>query len=77
MVEPEPEVPERETLVQPRRVVGARFESERVPGWVVELSCGHTIWSAARPAVRQYCGQCLVKLAKYAAELEASQKRPE
>jgi hypothetical protein len=55
-----------------RTVLMAREDAEGL-GYDVELSCGHTIWCAYRPANGLlYCGECLHGLAE---ELRARQRK--
>ena len=66
-----------ETLMHRRSIL--RIVADPEPphlGWVIDLSCGHQIWSAAKPVRYLYCGQCLAQLAEQVRELKAEQARP-
>ena len=59
-----------------RRMVRSAQPDPDGPGWTVDLSCGHTIWSPERPLNFSYCGQCLAILAEQALAYTERQRRP-
>jgi len=65
-----------ESLMRRRAVVTALPDPDGGLGWVVELSCGHTVWCAVRPMNFTHCGECIVKLTEQARALCLTQQRP-
>jgi len=42
------------------------------PGYLIELSCNHTVWCAVNPGSTMYCGECLSTIVEEAHAHRAS-----
>ena len=64
-----------ESLLLPRRVKRSTADDAGI-GYMLELSCGHTIWVAASmlEGAKIRCGGCLNALVIQIRELQAEQK---
>jgi hypothetical protein len=64
-----------ESLLLPRRVKRSMPDDAGI-GYMLELSCGHTIWVAASrlQGAKVLCGGCLNALVIQIRELQAEQK---
>lgn len=62
-----------DTLLYPRHIKRWEPDDEGL-GYVCDLDCGHSVWTALEPSIAIHCGLCLQQLITQIREVQAAQR---